>query len=114
MPAPTGTGNQAEEALGRYVDSVMQEQFVPLAGSCYEALLAARPEAKGAVQLDFSIVGDRSVGGVVLDVTVDIAPGLKGQEFETCMRESMYSVVFDAPPGEDGTVTVKQSFELAP
>lgn len=114
MPSPVGTGNQAKEALGRYVDAVMHEQFVPLAGSCYEALLERRPQAQGAVTLDFSIVGERSVGGVVLDVEVGLGPQLKGGDFETCLRESMYSVVFDAPPGEDGTVTVTQSFELSP
>jgi hypothetical protein len=114
MPSSVGSGNQAKEALGRYVDAVMQEQFVPLAGSCYEALLETKSAAHGTVTLDFSIVGDRSVGGVVLEVEMALGPALKGGEFEMCLRESMYAVVFDAPPGEDGTVSVTQSFELSP
>lgn len=114
MPAPQGEGNQVDTALGDYVADVMQEQFAPLATSCYEALLDSNPEAEGAIVLAFSIVGDPSVGGVVLDVELAEGTTLKSADFATCITESMYAVVFRAPPTGHPTVTVKQSFEFAP
>jgi hypothetical protein len=114
MPSLAGEGNQADQALGGYVKTVMQEQFVPMAGSCYETLLEQAPAAQGNVELDFSILGDPSVGGVVIDVTVTADGKLESEVFTTCLRESMYAVVFDAPPDGRSTVTVKQSFALTP
>lgn len=114
MPAPDGSGNQASAPLGRYVAKVMEEQFAPLATSCYEQLLARKATAAGAVELEFSIAGDRAVGGVVLDVALGKGSTLSDAEFSTCITESMYAVVFDAPPDGHPTVTVTQSFEFAP
>jgi hypothetical protein len=114
MPEPKGTGNQFDKPLGKYVARTMQEQFLPLATECYEALLSTHPAAAGNVALEFSVLGDPAVGGVVVDVTLGKETTLTNDEFRNCMSESMYSVVFDAPPGKDGSVSVKQSFELAP
>jgi hypothetical protein len=114
MPAIEGEGNQADKPLGAYVGRVMQEQFLPLAVSCYEELLARHPKAAGNVVLDFSVMGDDAVGGVVIDASFGDATTLGDAEFRTCTQESMYSVVFDAPPTGHPTLTVSQSFELAP
>lgn len=114
MPKPVGAGNQAGKPLGQYVERTMREQFMPLAGECYSALLESHPNVAGNVMLEFSVVGDPAVGGVVVDVNLGPETTLTNPEFRTCMSESMYAIVFDAPPGKDGTVTVKQSFELAP
>lgn len=114
MPEPVGAGNQANKPLGDYVARTMREQFLPLATECYETLLEAHPGAAGNVALEFSVLGDPAVGGVVVDVTLGPSTTLTNDDFRTCMSESMYSIVFDAPPGKDGSVSVKQSFELAP
>lgn len=114
MPEREGTGNQVGKPLGEYVQRVMQEQFLPLAGECYEQALAHKPAVSGNVELEFSILGDPSVGGVVVDVDLADGTTLRDPAFRTCMTESMYSVIFDAPPGDDGSVSVKQSFELSP
>jgi hypothetical protein len=114
MPAPDGTGNQANKALGAYVNRVMHEQFLPLASSCYEALLESQPRAQGNVELRFSVMGDQAVGGVVVDVALGDGTTLSDNAFATCIHESMYSVVFDPPPPGHPTLTVTQSFELSP
>lgn len=114
MPQPRGPGNQANKPLGDYVARTMREQFLPLASECYEALLDLRPQASGSVMLEFSVLGDPAVGGVVVDVTLGKETTLTDETFRTCLTESMHAVVFDAPPGKDGTVSVKQSFELSP
>lgn len=114
MPAAEGVGNQVDKPLGDYVARTMREQFLPLAGECYDTLLGTQPKAAGNVVLEFSVLGDPAVGGVVVDVTLGKGTTLTNDEFRTCMSESMYAVVFDAPPGKDGSVSVKQSFELSP
>jgi len=114
MPAPAATGNQADKALGQYVARVMREQFVPLAGSCYEELLSRHPEARGNVTLKFSIMGDDAAGGVVVDAALGKGAKLGDEQFAVCVEESLYSVVFEPPPTGHPTVTVEQSLELAP
>lgn len=114
MPEREGTGNQVGKPMGNYVNRIMQEQFVPMATECYENLLTQHPNVAGNVELEFSILGDTSVGGVVVDVSLGQATTLTDPEFRTCMTESMFAVVFDPPPGDDGSVSVTQSFELAP
>jgi hypothetical protein len=111
MPKPADGGNQSSDPLGKYIQSVVHEQFVPLAGECYEALLKREPGAKFVVSLDFTIEGDDDTGGVVDEISLAGAPP-GDDEFRTCFLESMKSVVFDAPPG--GMITVKYPFELAP
>ncbi len=114
MPAPEGTGNQADRALGAYVGRVMREQFVPLASDCYDQLLERSSEARGEAILAFSIMGEPSVGAVVVDADLDERSTLLEAEFRTCVRESMYAVVFDAPPVGNPTVTVRQTLEFSP
>lgn len=114
MPGPVGDGNQADAPLGDYVRRVMAEQFVPLAVSCYEELLERNRGAAGHIELAFSIMGHPSVGGVVVDVELAEGTTLDDPTFATCVRESMYSVVFDAPPGGRGTLSVTQGFSLEP
>jgi hypothetical protein len=114
MPAPEGEGNQSDKPLGKYVGRMMREQFAPLAGECYDQLLERTPDAEGQVTLEFSIMGDPSVGGVVVDAGFGEATNLSEGEFTTCIRESMYSVVFDAPPKGHATVSVAQSLEFSP
>lgn len=115
MPAPAGSGNQAQSAQGKYIQSVVREQFFPLARQCYEAAIAKHPGLAGKVELEFRIVGDKRVGGVVDQASLGDAGtlSLRDDAFSQCMTESMMSVSFDAPP--DGReVTVKYPIEFSP
>ncbi len=111
---PDGARHQEAKPLSDYVSRLMQQQFLPLATECYEVLLSTNPRAAGTVALEFSILGDAAVGGVVVDVTFGAGTTLLDPQFSACMTELMYSVIFDAPPGKDGSVSVEQSFDLAP
>jgi hypothetical protein len=90
----------------------MKEQFFPLAGQCYDNMSAKHPLK---VVLDFRIVGDKRVGGVVDQASLSMGDGGAplDPEFERCMTESMMSVSFAAPPNER-EVTVTYPIELAP
>lgn len=115
MPAPVGSANQSKEAQGQYIRSVMREQFIPLARQCYENMSAKHPGVTLKVELDFRIVGDRRVGGVVDQASLSRGDGGAplDPEFERCMTESMMSVSFDAPPN-GGQITVKSPLVLSP
>lgn len=114
MPMPAGSGNQANQALGAYVRDVMRKQFFPLASSCYANLLEHKPGVSGRLVLDVRIVGDSSVGGVVDSVELAADSNLRDEELLTCVRESMYAVQFDAPPGGQGEVTFTFPLTLSP
>jgi hypothetical protein len=114
MPAPVGSGNQVNQALGAYVRAVMQQQFFPLAKSCYENLLAKRKAQSGKVVFNVRVVGDASVGGVVDAVEVEPSSSLRDEELVTCVRESMFSVQFDAPPPGEKEVTFTMPIDFSP
>jgi len=114
MPAPEGTGNQAQRPLGKYIQQTVRQQFVPLAASCYDELLQKEPAAKGRLVLELEVVGDSSVGGVVNDVELGEGTSFGESDFTTCVRESLLSTVFDAPPEGQQSVTISYPLELAP
>ena len=114
MPAAVGSGNQAHEAQGRYVQRLVHEQFLRLAGGCYDELLARRPGTRGLLNLSVLVGGHPSVGGVVESVEILPDSTLREESFDTCMVESMMAVQFDAPPGAQGRITFHYPFELAP
>ncbi|HEX4336846.1 MAG TPA: AgmX/PglI C-terminal domain-containing protein [Polyangiaceae bacterium] len=114
MPAASGSGNQADEALGHYIKDVVRKQFSPLLGSCYEDLLRRHPGQAGKVILDVNVVGDPSVGGVVDTVKFAKGSTLDDTEFATCVEQSMLSVAFAAPPKGADSIDFTYPWELAP
>lgn len=95
-----------------YIRDVFRSDFVPLAGKCYEGLLAER-DAGGMMGLRFEIVGDESVGGIVESVEIESDGGLDDPKLVECMRESMLAMTFRPPP-RGGRVTVTYPMELWP
>jgi hypothetical protein len=98
MPAPEGSGNQVGKPLGEYVQGLLNDDFIPMGQDCYKELLERSPDAAGSMKLKVVVTGDPSVGGVVDNVEVASKSGFSDESLETCIRESMYSLQFDAPP----------------
>jgi hypothetical protein len=98
MPAPEGNGNQANKPLGEYVRGLMRDKFIPLGRDCYGELLQRSPNAAGRLTMKVVVAGDPAVGGVVDAVDVSSESGFADETLLTCIRESMFSVQFDAPP----------------
>jgi hypothetical protein len=96
-----------------YIRQRIREDFIPLARSCYESALVAQPELRGKIVIDFAIVGDAQVGGIVDRADLDPGTDIRDPEFLTCMQESMLSMVFE-PPDHSGWVTVTYPFEFSP
>ena len=97
----------------QYLRDVMRSDFFPLAKDCYVAALEKKPRLGGRIVMHFEILGDRKVGGVVNEAKFLDGTTIDDPEFQTCVRESMMSVSFAAPP-EDGSLTVTFPIVFSP
>jgi hypothetical protein len=104
-------GNPAVDPT--YIRQRIHEDLFPLARQCYEDALARKPRLGGKLAVYFRVVGDRKVGGVVDDVKMMDDTTLDDVELQTCVKESMMSVSFDAPPN-DGELTVVYPILFSP
>lgn len=112
-PVPSASPTPEESARRDYIRNVMREQYFPVARDCYEELLARQPTAGGRVTLEFAIVGDGDAG-VVDRVELRDDTTIDDPEFVLCMRESMYTAVFEPPPPGTSETTVVYPVVLAP
>ena len=97
----------------KYIQARVREDLFPLALDCYGDALKRNPSLAGKLVVYFRIIGDRKVGGVVDEAKLVDGTSIEDREMQTCVRESMMSVSFDAPP-HDGEVTVVYPIEFAP
>ena len=88
-----------------YLQSVIREDFVPMAKKCYEELLTRQPDAGGRIMMTFKIVGDDKLGGIVEDAAVEADGGVADEKMSTCVRESLSTLAF-RPPADDDVVTI--------
>lgn len=125
-PRAAGGGEAAPLAIpphagtldARFIRERVREDFLPMASACYDLLLQRRPAGEGRVTMEFEIVADANLGGLVEDARFvgdagAADSGVWEGEFLTCMRESMMTVAFLRPEG-DGRVTVRYPFRLSP
>ncbi len=114
-PMPTLDGGNVDP---QYLRERIREDFLPMAVGCYNQLLERRPGVRGRVRLNFTIVGEPGVGGVVEGTALDRGDGgdagaLGDPTFATCLVESMGTLAFRPPPGR-GTISVRYPFSFAP
>jgi len=97
-----------------YIRQNFREMMFPILKQCYDAALKQQPTLRGKLVLNFRIVGDPDVGGVVDDASIADDSTLKDSEMETCARESLLALTFDKPPSGGGVVTVRYPIAFAP
>jgi hypothetical protein len=125
---PTLDGGGVDPA---YLRARIREDFLPMAQQCYEQFLVRAPGWRGRVPVEFVLLGDEHVGGVVdeahivgpdggVDGGVDrgadggvASSELGDREFQTCLRESMMAMAFAPPPGR-GSLRVRYPFRFEP
>jgi hypothetical protein len=119
-PAAPGSAAPSESAAAllpsldrQYVQSAIREQLVPVAIDCYETALEQDSKLSGKVVLNFTIIGDEEVGGVVEAAEVNDETTLDSEFVRECMRESVMAVTFE-PPSDGGRVEVTYPFEFSP
>lgn len=117
-PHPFGTPPppaEADEARRReYINRTVREQYFPVARNCYQELLERQPAAGGKIVLEFAIVGDGDAGVVDRVEIREDEDTIDDPEFQLCMRESMYTSVFEPPPPGAEETTVVYPVMLAP
>lgn len=115
-PTADAPAQRSEEEQRRrdYVQRTMREQYYPVARDCYEELLGRDPKARGKVVLEFAIVGDGDAGVVDRVATREDEDAIDDPEFVMCMRESLYTAVFEAPPPGASETTVVYPVMLEP
>lgn len=96
-----------------YIQERIRDDFKPMAVKCYEELLARTPDAGGRAVMEFTIVADEKLGGVVEDTALGDGGTLTDPGFGTCLRESLSTVSF-APPPKGGKTTVRYPFLFSP
>jgi hypothetical protein len=96
-----------------YIRKRVHEDLFPLALDCYGTALKRDPKLAGKLVVYFRVIGDKKVGGVVDEARLEEGTTITDREMQTCVRESMMSVSFDAPPGE-GELTVVYPIEFSP
>jgi hypothetical protein len=97
----------------KYIQARVREDLFPLALDCYSDALKRNPKLAGKLVVYFRVIGDHKVGGVVDEARLEDGTTIDDREMQTCVRESMMSVSFDAPP-HDGELTVVYPIEFAP
>jgi hypothetical protein len=104
------------EIDGKYIEQRIREDFVPLARQCYADALERNPklvEATDAtIDIELVVVGDPKVGGVVDQAKLGPKTNVEDPELQTCVRESVMSVSFAAPP-EGSPLTVRFPIKLS-
>jgi hypothetical protein len=113
LTLPAGSNGPSHNLSREYIQARVREDFYPLARSCYETALQKSPRLHGRFVIDFMIVGDAKVGGIVDQVKINEKSDIDDPEFATCVRESMLSMVFVAPEN-DGWVTVTYPILFSP
>jgi len=113
LTIPAGKNGPSHNLSREYLQARIRDDFYPLAKACYETALAARPKLAGKIVVDFMIVGDAKVGGIVDQAKINDRTDIADAQMSDCIRESMLSMVF-SPPENNGWVTVTYPFVFAP
>jgi len=112
-PAPSQRSEE-DQHRREYIQRTMREQYYPVARDCYQELLERDPKARGKVVLEFAIVGDGDAGVVDRVAQRDDEDAIEDPEFTLCMRESLYTAVFEPPPPGASETTVVYPIMLEP
>lgn len=104
-PAPTGTLPK------EYIQDAVRD-LKPLLGECYELALHEDGALQGRLLVEFWIVGDPELGGVVEDSQIlQDESTLRHPVLDECIRETMYGLELPAPEA-GGRMKVRYPFQF--
>ncbi|MEM7154290.1 MAG: hypothetical protein AAF799_15700 [Myxococcota bacterium] len=103
-PAAGANGEETEDPFKGHLDKdyireAVREDLIPLAIECYDDVLQVDPKFGGRLVLEFDILGDEDVGGIVDDVQPGEGTDPMPPDFVECMSESMMTVTMPPPEG---------------
>jgi RNA polymerase sigma-70 factor (ECF subfamily) len=108
----TSPSHETAPALNREYIRDQMRALIPMIKDCYEDGIRIDPDLHGKLFVQFTIVGEPDVGGLVSESKiVEEGSTLKLTSVRECIRDVMYSAVFPAPPS-GGEQVVTYPFEL--
>lgn len=81
--------------------AALHEDFIPLADECYASALERNPNLKGMLDINFEVIADEDIGGLVDSFEVGNENKVHDDELIECMRETALSTLFPPPEGTD-------------
>lgn len=97
-----------------YLRDRVQKDLLPPVLDCYTAALKIDPTLGGKLALQFAVIGDPEIGGVVEYAEILEAESTLISPFMSeCVRESTLAMTFDAPP-EGGRFELHYPLEFEP
>lgn len=108
--------SEIERLLGLDPSYVQQQvkEFMPLLKECYENARTQEPGLAGTLVLEFAILGDKALGGLVEEAHVVLEESSMANEGLTeCATETLYALEFKPPHG-GGRVVYKAPFTFKP
>lgn len=96
-----------------YIRGQMQA-LIPLIKECYENALRDQPKLGGRLVVNFTIVAEPDIGGLVADSTIDGKTStIDDAAMRECVQETMYGAQFPAPQ-DGGELHVTYPFIFTP
>jgi hypothetical protein len=87
--------------------------LLPLLKECYDNALVAQPALSGKLMVDFTIVAEPGIGGLVSESSIkDADSTITDAAMRECVQETMYAAQFPAPL-DGGEVRVTYPFAFA-
>ena len=115
-PSAAGAGEGLKDRSGGQLSGLMkdlQEDLMPLADECYAQALERDPKLAGGLGLQFAIIGDEDIGGLVESVELEDDSDIQDPEMIECMRETLLSTIFPAPD-DSGSTDVRLTLRFSP
>ena len=96
-----------------YIRERVREDLIPHARGCYNQVLLRDGDYGGKIVLDFTIVADEELGGVVESVELGADTTIDDPTMLECMQDATYTLIFD-PPDAGGRVQVSYPMLFEP
>ena len=114
VPTPTAgaSAGDASELDKDYIRAQIAA-LLPLIKECYENALFTQPTLAGKLVVDFTIIAEPDIGGLVSESAINDAHStIADPALRECVQETMYAAQFPAPP-DGGEVRVTYPFAFA-
>ncbi|MBL4683548.1 MAG: hypothetical protein JKY37_03075 [Nannocystaceae bacterium] len=93
--------------------ATINEDFMPLADECYQQALEADPALRGMLDVNFEILADEDVAGMVDAIELGEENEIHDAGMLECIRETMLSTIFPSP-GHTGHDAVRLTLRFSP
>jgi hypothetical protein len=113
---PADTEDTLTDRSGGVLTTLLRDlhrDVMPLADECYAQAVERDPTLAGGLDLQFQVVGDEDVGGLVESVDVMESSEIQDVEMIECMRETLLSTIFPAPD-DSGSTGVQLTLRFEP